>query len=96
MPKVKQRGRVPEPINNSQKLFCAGSWYTLFYAAIASFINPQRRIGYVPYFMRNIMSGNWFLTIFSAFEITLAVFLFMMASALFEFVRGGAERANDR
>ena|SRR5258708_1705335 len=54
-----------------------GLAFVFFYAAIASLINPQDWIGYVPEFVRGILPGNMFLTLFSIFEIVLASFLFI-------------------
>lgn len=52
-----------------------GLAFVFFYAAIASFIEPLNWIGYIPQFMRNIISGNILLPGFSIFEIILGLWI---------------------
>lgn len=45
------------------------------YAAIASFIEPENWIGYMPVMLRNLLPGDSMLQIFSLIEIALSVWL---------------------
>lgn len=46
-----------------------------FYAAIASFVEPQNWIGYFPSFMTSLIPANILLPFFSVYEIILALWL---------------------
>jgi len=45
------------------------------YASISSFVTPTSWMGFVPLFIRNVIPGNIFLTIFSIYEIILSLWL---------------------
>lgn len=45
------------------------------YAAIASFVTPDNWIGYFPLFLRHIIPQSMLLTVFSVYELILAVWL---------------------
>lgn len=49
--------------------------FVFLYAAISSFISPNDWIGYMPRFMRGIVSDQLLLAGFSVFEIVLSVWL---------------------
>ena len=53
-----------------------GLAFTFFYAAIASLVNPDNWIGYLPAFVGDIVPPRLALTIFSFYEIVLAALLF--------------------
>jgi len=48
---------------------------TLFYAAIASFLNPLAWIGFIPSWIEVIISREIFLSVYSAYEIILGIWL---------------------
>ncbi len=50
--------------------------FTFFYAAIASLVNPDNWIGYMPAFLLSIFPAGFLLTAFSIYEIALAAILF--------------------
>lgn len=50
---------------------------TFLYAAIASFINPSVWASFFPLWMKNIVQENVLLTIFSVYEIILALWLIL-------------------
>src|SRR3989344_6435365 len=45
------------------------------YAAIASFLTPNNWIGFLPGWLKNIISGTALLVIFSAYEIILSLWI---------------------
>ncbi len=53
-----------------------GLAFVFFYAAVASLLNPQDWVGYLPPLLRNIFPSGILLTGFSIYEIILAVLLF--------------------
>lgn len=53
-----------------------GLAFTFFYAAIASLLHPENWVGYLPAFVGNVIPTRLALTLFSFYEITLAVLLF--------------------
>lgn len=53
-----------------------GLAFTFFYAAVASLLNPENWIGYLPAFVGYIIPPRIALTVFSFYEIVLAVLLF--------------------
>ena len=48
---------------------------TLIYAAIASFINPDAWIGFIPIFISKIIPAAIFLKVYSVYEITLGLWV---------------------
>ena len=54
-----------------------GLAFVFFYAAISSLINPNNWIGYLPSFVEYFISPRLFLTLFSFYEMALAVMLFV-------------------
>ncbi len=52
-----------------------GLAFTFLYAAIASFIDPNSWVGFLPSWIKNIIDGNILLTIFSVYEIILGLWL---------------------
>ena len=52
-----------------------GLTFVFLYAAIASFIEPQNWIGYIPSFMRNAISDSILLPGFSVYEIILGLWI---------------------
>lgn len=53
-----------------------GLAFTFFYAAIASLLNPENWMGYLPAFVAYIIPPRIALTMFSFYEIALATLLF--------------------
>ncbi|MEK6878017.1 MAG: hypothetical protein AABY22_00335 [Nanoarchaeota archaeon] len=60
------------------------------YAAVASFINPASWIGFIPQFIKNVISGSVFLAIYSAYEICLAFWLFSGKKTFYASIVAGA------
>lgn len=63
--------------NNKLGMFVlrAGIASVFLYAAIASFLEPQNWIGYLPQFLRNIFPANILLMTFSTYEIILSIWI---------------------
>lgn len=63
-------------INNPVSLLLRLGLATVFlYAAISAFLVPDEWVGYLPQFMRDIVSADILLPMFSMLELTLAVWL---------------------
>ena len=63
-------------INNPTSLLLRLGLATIFlYAAISSFLAPEEWVGYFPQFLRDIISPNILLPIFSVYELLLTVWL---------------------
>ena len=76
-------------INHMEKKFARvvlllriGVAFAFLYAAIASFVEPQVWVGYLPAFMLNLISGSILLPAFSIVEIIVALWL-LSGKALF-------------
>ncbi|PIR79727.1 MAG: hypothetical protein COU25_03895 [Candidatus Levybacteria bacterium CG10_big_fil_rev_8_21_14_0_10_35_13] len=52
-----------------------GLSFAFLYAAFSSFLAPSNWIGYFPVFIRNLVTENILLPLFSIFEITLALWI---------------------
>ena len=63
------------PLLLSKILLRVGLAFTLLYAAFDSFKNPNDWIGFFPVFITHIISGSLLLSVFSVFEIALAIWL---------------------
>ena len=57
------------------RLLRIGLAFAFFYAALASFFDPNSWIGFYPDFLRNLFAETFLLTAFSIFEIVLAIWL---------------------
>src|SRR3989344_7331137 len=62
-----------------------GLAFVFFYAAIFSFLNPNDWIGFFPLFIRDILPEQFFLTIFSFYELILG---FWLLSGKWQFYSG--------
>ena len=56
-------------------LLRAGLAVVFLYAAVASFLDPNSWIGFLPQFLRNIVPANILLILFSIYEIILGLWL---------------------
>lgn len=53
----------------------AGLAVVFFYAAIASFLDPLGWVGFIPLWIRNVIPGRLFLSVFSVYELILGLWL---------------------
>lgn len=56
-------------------LLRSGIASVFLYAAVASFLEPQNWIGYLPQFLRSIFPANILLITFSTYEIILSIWI---------------------
>ncbi|MCL5113980.1 MAG: hypothetical protein M1372_02305 [Patescibacteria group bacterium] len=56
-------------------LLRTGIAIVFFYAAIAAFLEPQNWIGYLPQILRNIFPAQLLLSLFSIYELAIAMWL---------------------
>lgn len=63
-------------INNPTSLFLRLGLATIFlYAAVSSFLAPEEWVGYFPQFLRDMVSPDILLPVFSIYELLLAAWL---------------------
>lgn len=60
------------------------------YAAVASFLEPQNWIGYLPQFLRNLFPANILLVTFSIYEIILSLWLIWGQKAFYSAILSAA------
>ncbi len=60
------------------------------YAAVAAFLDPSSWSGFIPQFMRNIIPTKIFLTVFSVYQILLALWLFSKKKTFYAAVLSAA------
>ena len=63
------------PIALTSFILRTGLAVVFLYAGIAAFISPNNWIGYIPEFIGNFITKAFILTIFSAYEVILALWL---------------------
>jgi len=63
--------------NSAGTILRWGLAFVFFYAAVSSLLKPEDWPGYFPQFLQNQQFSHLFLVSFAAYEIILAVFLFL-------------------
>lgn len=72
---IKNRTQLNDRIKTSSFFLRSGIATVFLYAAIASFLQPDAWVGFFPFWLRNLISENILLILFSIYQLVLAGWL---------------------
>lgn len=72
---IKNRNQFNDKIKTASFFLRSGVATVFLYAAIASFLQPDAWVGFFPFWLRDLISGNVLLISFSIYQLVLAGWL---------------------